>query len=165
MALRTPARFTVDVDLAVAVRDDGEAEAVTMAFLGRGFSLVNAIEHETTGRLAAVRLQRGPGEEVDLMFALTGIEGSVVQDADVVEILPGRRARAAALGHLVAMKLLSVDERRPRDAQDLLALLARCDEVERRRAEVAVAAMEAAGTSRGRHLARALEEWVARARG
>ena len=164
VAVRTPARFTVDVDLVVAVRDDGEAETVTLAFLASGFALVNAIEHEATGRLAAVRLQRSPGEEIDLMFALTGIEGDVVQAAEPVEVLSGRTARTATIGHLVAMKLLSVDDRRPRDAQDLVALLARCDASEQRRAERAVAAIVEAGTARGRPLVDDLRRWMEKIR-
>ncbi len=165
VAVRTTARFTVDVDLVVPVVDDRAGEAVTRAFLRSGFALVAAREHEATGRLAAVRLERGPGEELDLLFALTGIEAVIVKAAEPVEILPERVARTATLGHLVAMKLLSVDDARPRDEQDLVALFRRCDEVERRRVVAALAAIEAEGCHRGRDLLGLLAVWEARSRG
>lgn len=163
VAARTPARFTVDVDLAVAVSTDAQAEAVTMAFLARGFALVAALEHETTGRLASVRLQRGPGEEVDLMFALTGIEPEIVADAIAIELLSNRVARTATIGHLVATKVLSADDHRPRDAQDLLALLAQADDRELARAERALRHIEQAGAGRGRDLLSDLRSWRDRA--
>jgi hypothetical protein len=162
VATRTPTRLTIDVDLAVAVADDQQAEQVTMAFLRRGFSLVAALEHEATGRLASVRLERGPAEQVDLMFALTGIEADVVASADRIEVVPGHEAPTASVAHLVAMKLLSVDERRPRDQQDLLALLGELRPDAQAGVRDALRAITSAGTARGRDLSALFEAWLER---
>ena len=65
---------------------------------------------------------------VDLLFASAGIEGELAAAAEDVEALPGLRVPVATLGHLVALKVLSRDDRtRPFDRADLGALVARAD--------------------------------------
>jgi len=61
------------------------------------------------------------------------------------------------------MKVLSTDEHRPRDAQDLVALLSRCSGLERQRAEDALRAIDAVGAARGRDLLADLARWTAQA--
>ncbi len=161
VAVRTPARITLDVDLAVAVDSDAEAEATVRAFLQRGWALTAAVEQEATGRLATARLQREAQPMLDLVFATCSIEPAIVADAIEIEILPGLHARTATIGHLVAMKLLSVQPARPRDQQDLVALLTIADELEMDRATRACAKIMANGAARGRDLEAMLEEWRA----
>ena len=90
MSVRAEPRLTRDVDLAVAVRGDAEAEALIHALGGQGYAVLTVIEHESLGRLATVRLAP-PGQHAggDLLFASSGIEGDVVAAADSLEILPG----------------------------------------------------------------------------
>lgn len=50
VSARTEPRFTRDVDLAVAVADDAEAEAVVRFLVGRGCATVAVVEQEATYR-------------------------------------------------------------------------------------------------------------------
>jgi hypothetical protein len=85
VSARTEPRFTRDVDLAVAVVDDREAEAVVHTFLKSGYEIALQIEQEATGRLSTVRLRRHRDDDeslLDLLFASSGIESEIVADAD-----------------------------------------------------------------------------------
>ncbi len=61
VSIRTEPRFTRADDLAVVVRDDEQAEAVTRSFLQKGYRLLTSVEQEAADRLATVRLLP-PGE-------------------------------------------------------------------------------------------------------
>jgi Nucleotidyl transferase AbiEii toxin, Type IV TA system len=119
-------RLTRDADLAVAVADDSSAELLVAELLARGYSLLAAVEQTATGRLGTVRLVRhddGDGVVVDLLFASSGIEREVVGDAIFTSVIPGLVLPVAAVGYLIAMKLLARDDRsRPNDADDLAGL-------------------------------------------
>ncbi len=82
---RSEPRFTRDVDLAVWVADDRDAEALFFALGNRGYHPVALVEHELQQRLATARLvARGEGEEgvlVDLLVASSGIEVEIVESA------------------------------------------------------------------------------------
>ncbi len=128
VSARAEPRFTRDVDLAVALPGDREAEALVLALQRLGFNVLVVLEHDPNGRLATVRLQPpGSGEHgaiVDLLIAASGIESEIVDRATVVEVFPGLRLPVATVGDLLAMKILSRDdERRPQDAADIRALL------------------------------------------
>jgi hypothetical protein len=114
------------------------------------------LEHETLGRLAAVRLHRAgasaEGPVVDLLFASSGIEEELVAAAEPLEVLPGLVVPVARIGHLLVLKLLSRSERRPQDEVDLRALAASADGDEWRRAEDAAGLVVARGADRGRDL-------------
>ena len=96
VSARTEFRFTKDVDFALAVADDREAERVVGAFLGYGYQLLSLLEQTATGRFATSRLivpgESAQGVVVDLLFASTGIESELVQAADAVELFPGLEA-------------------------------------------------------------------------
>ena len=99
VSARAEPRFTRDIDLAVAVRDDATAEALVHGLAGTGYRVLTSIEQEAAGRLATVRLET-PGEGaggvvVDLLFASSGVEAEIVRGADVLEVLPGLRVPAA----------------------------------------------------------------------
>jgi predicted nucleotidyltransferase len=120
-------RFTRDIDVAVAVDDDADAERLVASLVADGYRAVQAVEQEAVGRLATVRLEAFdlPDEDVvvDLMFASCGIEAEICSGAVTLEVLPGLSVPVASRGHLMAMKLLSVDDTRLQDALDLRALL------------------------------------------
>ena len=166
MSVRSEPRFTRDVDLAVAVRTDDEAELVVQRLLGLGFRTAAVVEQERHARLATVRVTL-PGEPVrgvvgDLLFASSGIESLVVEEAERLEVFPGRFVAVARAGHLIALKLLSRDDRdRPQDRVDLVALLAVANDEEIERARSAVRRIEELGFARGRDLTAALEQWLA----
>ena len=124
VSVRSRPRFTQDIDLAVAVSSDSEAEAVVRGFADRGFRVMSQIEQTATGRLATVRLQRTNTPNVDLLFASCGIEPEIVASAEPLELFSRISAPIARVEHLLAMKLLSRDPRtRQQDDLDVSALL------------------------------------------
>lgn len=161
VSARTEPRFTRDLDLAVAVRDDGAAEEVVRGMVGGGFRIFTVVEHEAVGRLATARLV-APGEPesgvvVDLLFASSGIEPEIARAAEWLEVFSGVTAPVATVGHLIALKLLARDDvSRPQDALDLRALLRVATPEERARARESVRLIAERGFARGRDLAAAL---------
>lgn len=118
-------RFTRDADLAVAVDDDAEAEALVSEFLRDGFQLAALVEQEGRGRLATARLTHPnhAGVVTDLLFASSGIEPEIVAAATEIAVTSTLRLPVAAIGHLITLKVLARDDRRrPTDADDLRGL-------------------------------------------
>ncbi len=164
VSVRTEPRFTRDIDFAVAASGDQEAERAVSAWLARGYRILAQVEQEEIGRLATVRLAT-PGAEgtviLDLLFASSGIEPEIVAEAEELEVLPSIMLPVARVGHLIATKLLSRDDRvRPQDQVDLRRLLAVADQAELDRAAAAVRLMTDRGFARDRDLVRALEEFL-----
>jgi len=127
VSVRAEPRFTRDVDLAVAVESDREAERLVGDLREAGYEILETVEQETTGRFATARLLPPGGDPggviVDLLFASSGIEPEVVATAEPLEVLPGLTVPVAGLPELIALKLLARDDgARPQDAGDLLAL-------------------------------------------
>jgi hypothetical protein len=58
VAFRAEPRFTKDVDLAVAVADDAEAEGIVNRLQVRGYALTSLVEQDYVKRLATARLVR-----------------------------------------------------------------------------------------------------------
>ena len=161
VSARAEPRLTRDADLAVSVVDDAEAEAVVHDLVTDGYHALATVDHDPTGRLATVRLARGPGDSVvvDLLFASSGIEPEIADGADVIEVVPGLSVPVARAGHLIAMKLLARDDRaRPADADDLERLADVADADDWRDAEIAVGLIHERGYDRGRDLTTALAE-------
>lgn len=158
-------RFTRDVDLAVAVRSDAEAETLIQRLQHNGFSLVAVVEQKAAARLATARLIP-PGEDeqgiiVDLLFASSGIEPEIVADAPVVEIGAGTPVKVVRPGHLVVLKLLAHDAiTRPQDGMDLAALRSVLDDAESARAREACDLVHSRGFHRGRDLRALLEAFL-----
>lgn len=126
VSARSTPRFTEDVDFAVAAAGDDEAEAATWVMNGLGYPVAETIEERATGLLATVRLKSPaePNVRIDLLFRVTGIDDEIVRAATFLTLLPGVRVRVARTGHLLAMKVLSMDDvRRPQDRSDLYRLL------------------------------------------
>ena len=93
------------------------------------------------------------GVVVDFLFASSGIETEVVRAADELDIMPGLRVPVATLAHLIALKVLSRDDRtRPQDRVDLVALLTRADSTAIATARAALAMIAERGFSRGHDL-------------
>jgi predicted nucleotidyltransferase len=155
VSARTEPRFTRDVDIAVAVTHDDEAEAL-IRFLGaRNYRIEAVVEQEAVGRLATVRLIP-PGESaliVDLLFASSGIEPEIVAAAEPIEIIEGLMVRVATIPHLIATKVLARDDvRRPQDRVDLAALLNAANEDDMNAARDALLTIQKRGFHRGRDL-------------
>jgi predicted nucleotidyltransferase len=156
VSVRCDPRFTRDVDLAIAVSSDEEAESVGRLLGSSGFRLDALAEQEAVGRLAMVRLIANDGTTVDMLTASSGIEAEVVADAEILEVTAGTVLSVARVGHLIALKLLSVSPGRETDMADLRNLAIVADDEEWDRAERAVARIEERGFSRGRDLRESL---------
>ena len=83
-----------------------------------------------TARFAHPSDETGQEPTIDLLFATTGIEREIVDEAAPVEIVPGDTILVARLPHLIAMKTLSERQGRERDRDDLRELLAAANESE-----------------------------------
>jgi predicted nucleotidyltransferase len=165
VSARVEPRLTRDLDLAVAVSGDDEAERVVRALTSEGYAVVTVVEHETAHRLATVRVtlpdEPAHGVVGDLLFASSGIEPTIVSMADQLEVFPGCTVPVAQVGHLVALKLLSRDDRtRPQDAIDLRALRTVATDVDIGTARDAVRLIAERGFARGRALDTALADWL-----
>ncbi len=159
-------RFTRDVDLAVAVADDGEAERLVLSLQAGGYRMTMVLEQEAQDRLATVRVVppggSATGVVIDLMFASSGIEPEICRDAQMLEVFSGVTVPVCRPGHLIALKVLARDDRRrPQDLLDLRALLAQLEPAEHERARTALALIQARGYDRGRELVEELDRLLA----
>ncbi len=155
VSVRAEPRLTRDVDLAVVVQDDRDAEALVYALTQRGYAVLFTIENDLTTRLSMARLGSPKANRVmvDLLFAATGIESVIVDGAEPI-LLPGNLTLPVAkVEHLIAMKVLARDDRkRPQDYDDLQALLSIATAEEKSAARVALQAIEQAGVVKNRQL-------------
>ena len=161
VSARAEPRFTRDIDAAVMVENDADAEGLVRALIADGYELLAAVEQDETGRLATVRLSSPPGGEVvvDLLFASSGIEPEIARSAEPTEIVPGLTLPIATTGHLIALKLLARDDQsRPQDLADLRALRAVASPEDLAAADRAARLISSRGFNRGRDLTAALKE-------
>jgi len=91
-------RFTRDVDVAIDVAGDEDAEGVVFALHERGYEILATVEQQATARLATARL-RSPEVDVvcDVIFATSGIEGEVAESATRLELFPGQSVPTATV--------------------------------------------------------------------
>ena len=163
MSVRTEPRFTRDVDLAVRVAADSDAEALIRALMERGWGVLAQVEQEATGRLATVRLAAPPDEPagqvvVDLLFASSGVEPELVSDAEPLEVLEGVTVPVATTAHLLALKVLAQDPRtRPQDAVDARNLLAVASPADLEKTRSLLSRIEERGFGRGKALLEELD--------
>lgn len=153
LAAHVEARSTRDLDVAVSVSSDREAEHFVRGLRSHGYLEHTLVEQEKTGRLATVRFG-APGEGpdglvVDLLFASSGIEPEIVAEAETLEVLPKVLLPVARVGHLIAMKFLAA---RPRDLEDVEHLLAIADSEEIDRTRLALRTIAERDCDRGQDL-------------
>ena len=161
VSVRTEPRFTRDIDFAVAVADDTEAEALVFSLGAAGFRALATVEQQETHRLATARMapsgDQPQGLMLDLLFASSGIEAEVCAEAERLEVFPDVRVPVAQLHHLMALKVLARDDQtRPQDAADLRQLIASAQAPDLEAACDAVRLIEARGFNRSRNLVEAL---------
>lgn len=152
VSARCDPRFTRDVDIAVVVNTDEQAEALIHALAAHGLQIDGLVEQEAVGRLAMARLSTEDGLSVDLLIASSGIETEIVTNAESLEIVRGMRLPIARTGHLIALKLLSVAPGRETDVADLRNLASIAGEDEWNLASEAVTQIHERGFARGRDL-------------
>jgi hypothetical protein len=123
VSIRAEVRFTRDIDLAVIVGDDSEAETLVFSLRDRGYRPVATVEHETLKRLSTARLVSPRGVKVDLLFASSGIEREAVDRAQSVQLPSVGSIAVAAAEELLAMKVLSMTDKRLQDRIDAQRLV------------------------------------------
>jgi predicted nucleotidyltransferase len=164
VGLRAEERFTKDIDLAVAVSSDEEAEGLLRHLLQIGYQPTAVIEQVKTKRLATVRLRQSrspsPDQRIDLLFASSGIEREIVEAAQIIRVARDLSVPVASRAHLLALKLLSFDDRnRPQDRIDIHALLKELREKELEVTRKALKLIKKRGFHRGRDLLKELEKF------
>ncbi len=162
VSAQTEPRFTRDVDLALAVASDADAEHLIRELQGEGYQVVAVVEQKATLRLSTVRLlpPEATGNEaiLDLLFASSGIEPEIVAQARVLEVFPGLLLPVARVGHLLSLKLLARDdENRPQDAMDIKSLLQVATEEDLADARRAAQLIQERGFNRDRDLPQELQ--------
>lgn len=155
----TEPRTTRDVDVALAVEEDPEAEDLVREMTARGYKLLESLEHKDAHRLSTVRLgMAGKHEGViaDLLFASSGIERELVEAAVPFKVLPDFSVPLARIGHLLALKVLALrpdrPQERPQDLADIRELLKVADDQELRRAREALELISRRPYDRGKDL-------------
>lgn len=171
VSARAEPRTTRDIDVAIAVDDDREAEGVVRALLGRGYFDEEVMDHRHVKRLSTVRFKRrgdASGVFFDVLFATAGIEREVVAEAELLEVLPGLFSPVARTGHLLALKTLALrpdrPQERPQDFADIRELLRVADDKELRRARTALELIARRGFDRGKDLDALFEDQLAQYR-
>lgn len=164
VGVRTEPRFTRDADMAVSVAGDKEAEALVFGLVSRGYKTVASLEQEVTGRLATVRLvpplSHDAGVIVDLLFASCGIEPEIVAAATREAIAFDVTGPVASVGHLIAMKTLSENDRRFQDRGDLLSLLHASSAADLEVARAAIRLISERGFGRDKDLLAVLQTFI-----
>lgn len=155
-SVRGEVRFTRDVDVAVSVRGDEDAEQIVHDFVRAGWEVVATVEQDAQKRMATARL-RGPSKVIcDLIFGTTGIEAEIVATAEPVMILENVVVPTATAESLLAMKVLSATEQRVRDIADIQAILVNSVAVDTGLVERLLELIEERGYARGQDLR---EKW------
>lgn len=154
---RGEARFTRDIDVVVAVSGDDEAESVVFQLTRQGYLVLATVEQEATHRLATARLQHASGVVCDLIFATSGIENEIVDSAEQLTLFDASVVPTASAEALVAMKVLSATDQRPRDLGDIGAILHANPDLDQGVVEGLLKAIESRGFARGQDL---IQKWA-----
>jgi len=157
VSVRSEVRFTRDVDIAVTVADDVDAEQLIYDLGQTGYRAVASIEHETAHRLSTVRLLGIDGIRVDLLFASSGIEPEIVARATPIEIATAGSVPVAAAEELLAMKVLSMTDVRLQDRLDAVRLLQLVSNLDLDRVRTNLRSISERGFDRGQDLKSKLE--------
>jgi predicted nucleotidyltransferase len=164
VSVRTRERFTKDVDFAVAVGSDREAEKLAHSLQERGLELLQVIEQDAKQVIATLRFRHPDDDEneptVDLLFGSSGIEQEIVQRSDVLPIAKRVTAPVATIPHLIAMKVLSEAPGREHDRADLQVLLVAASPNQLDEAREALRLIEERGFHRDKDLQASLDSFV-----
>ncbi|HEX3070435.1 MAG TPA: nucleotidyl transferase AbiEii/AbiGii toxin family protein [Thermoanaerobaculia bacterium] len=169
VSVRAEPRMTRDVDVAISVASDTDAERIVRALRDRGYEPVALLEQEGAHRLATARMTaegQPEGIVIDLLFASSGIESEIVDSSDRLEVFAGIEARVASVSHLMAMKILARDDRtRPQDLDDLRSLLARASGTDIETTRALLLLITERGFARRRNLVESFELLLREERG
>lgn len=161
IAQRAEPRFTRDLDLAIAAERDADVEWLVQELRLVGYAPVTVVEQDDRKRVATVRLASRSGIVVDLIAATSGIEDQVVARATPVAIGAAGELPVARAEELLAMKVLSMSERRPQDRIDAVNLVLVNENLDLDAVRANLATITARGFNRDQDLRAKLEELLA----
>jgi len=164
VSIRGEVRFTRDVDLAVETSSDADAESMVRDVTVAGYEVAALVEHTERGRLSIARLRSRTGIYLDLLVASSGIEGEIVAAASSVDVPGVGLLEVARAEELLAMKVLSMSDRRAQDRIDAESLLLANPDLDMARTRACLDLIRSRGFDRGEDLETKLEQIVARAR-
>jgi predicted nucleotidyltransferase len=158
-------RTTKDIDVVVAIESEEDAERLNAFLSSRGYSSPSVLFHTgPTRRMGSrVMLSSSRGSEIplDILSNSCGIEHHIVKQAIKLEVLPAVWLPVAALGHLIAMKILSHhDISRLQDKVDLMGLLRKAGPKDIDLAKSALIQIAQAGYATNRNLLIELQEII-----
>jgi len=151
VSARGEVRFTRDVDLAVAL-DDRAVETLVSDLRATGYRIDTLLEHETAGRIATVRLRTRAGILVDVLCGSSGIEPEIVASSTIMRLPEAGDVAVARAEELLAMKILSMTDRRLQDRIDARALLENNPELDLERVRLRLRQIRERGFDRGEDL-------------
>lgn len=138
--------------MAVAVTNDGAAERLVYGLRAEGYEPFASVEHEDRDRLSTVRLLSSLGVKIDLLFASSGIEAEAVDRAVMIDIPGTGPLPVACAEELVAMKILSMTNRRLQDRIDAQRLLEHTQRLDLGRVRANLSLIRQRGYDRGEDL-------------
>jgi hypothetical protein len=162
VSIRSEVRFTRDIDIAVGVSSDADAERLAADLAAGGYEIATIVEHEERKRLAIVRLRTRARLHVDLLVASSGIEPEIAAAATAVDLGEAGELPVAVAEDLLATKILSMSDRRPQDRIDAANLLSMNPSLDLDATRARLRLIEARGFNRGRDLESLLSALLAR---
>lgn len=153
-------RFTNDIDLSVSVSSDKEVENIVFQLQQRKWRAEHIFEEQEKNYISTVRFThpQHPDIFIDMLFASSGIETEIVEEAIPLEALPDIHIKVAQIGHLLALKILSERDRREQDTLDIKSLLQESSDIDVAKAKEACLLITSRGFHRGRDLEKLLEQ-------
>lgn len=163
VSFRAIERLTKDLDLAVAVEDDVQAQRIVHEFSQLGFLIDDVFDQEDTGRMSTVRMI-SPAKNpmfVDFLFASSGIENEIVDNAEEGHLFSNINVRVATTPCLIAIKVLSARESRMRDIVDLQSLFEVASSLEIAESRRLLDLITERGYNRSKDLQAELDKYIA----
>lgn len=153
-------RFTNDIDISVSVKSDEEVERIVFQLKQQRWKEEQILEQKEKDYISTIRFLHPthPDIFIDLLFASSGIETEIVEEAILLEALPDVHIKVAQIGHLLALKVLSEEEGREQDTLDIRALLAEATSEDIQLAKDSCKLITKRGYNRGRNLTELLEK-------
>ncbi|MGK0481263.1 MAG: putative nucleotidyltransferase [Planctomycetota bacterium] len=168
VSVRTRPRATQDIDVAVAVTADEDAERVGFELSEAGYRLRDTLENTGTGYISTLRFNHprdahdAQEPTIDVLFSTCGIEREIVDDATPIRSSSGAIVRVAQVPHLIAMKTLSERDDRAKDREDLQALVRVATKAQLDEARTLLSLIEKRGYNRNKDLSPLLESFIER---
>ena len=160
ISAQTDPRFTEDIDVNLFLPTDNEVEQLIFTLQRKGWIAETILEQAyfDNNIIATVRFltPKSSTVHVDILFASSGIEKEIIEQAEMIEIFQGIVIPIAQIGHLLALKILSESPERPRDTPDIKNLISYATESDVRLAKESCQLISTRGFHRQRDLSQLL---------